>query len=247
MREQESVENEGKEEANGGGEVGGALRDAPTQNTLQPASSPAEPPAMPLSPSPPPALARAKAARQASQPLVTDTPPCPATVEVEAVLEVEARPVEVEHPVLDKTKDTDPGYTAIDPDTGERMRVRDDNGRILPGRASYVFRGGPPSGRPKNGSPKSQQMRKLENDKFGRLIREALRVRMEMKINGVKHDTTWREAMIQKMSHMAATGNLNAMKLLLEYGYGPPPQRTEISGPDGGALRVVFPQAFEGV
>jgi len=178
--------------------------------------------------------------------------PGPAVV-VEAVLEVDAEPVDYkkQRTVSDKSKDNDPRFSAINPATGLRIRTRDDKGKILPGDASYVVRGvapgTPPPGRPKHGSDKSKQLRKQEAERFSRRIRESMRKQMIIKVNGKEQQMTWQEAMIQQMSATAASGNLTAMKMLLEYGYGPPPQRTEISGPDGGALRVVFPQQFEGV
>ena len=170
---------------------------------------------------------------------------------LQSTVAMKGKPPVADHPCKDKAKDTDPRYSIQDAITGQWTRYRDDKGRCLPGKREIMMgkaalRPGP--GRPKPDSARGKQLRKIESEKFGRLIREVLRERTMVQFSrGEKVEMTWRAAMIHRLSAMAAEGNLPAMKMLLEYGYGPPPQRTEISGPDGSALRVTFPQAFEGV
>lgn len=48
-----------------------------------------------------------------------------------------------------------------------------------------------------------------------------------------------REECITRLSAMARTGNLDAMKLLLAYAYGKPVERRELTGADGAPVKFI--------
>lgn len=62
-------------------------------------------------------------------------------------------------------------------------------------------------------------------------------------------DQAWpveeREATIRYHALQAARGDRHAFKLLMAYAYGTPVQRSEISGPDGGAIPVSIEAALD--
>lgn len=90
------------------------------------------------------------------------------------------------------------------------MQERDKNGRFVKGNG-----GGP--GRPK----------REREDRF-----------MEITLSAVTYKD-WRE-IVKKAVQQAGRGNPQARKFLADYLLGPPPQRHEVSGPDGGALLIEY-------
>ncbi len=49
----------------------------------------------------------------------------------------------------------------------------------------------------------------------------------------------WKKAVAKKLYHAAALGNIHAIRALMDRMDGLPKQKTELSGPDGGAIPIL--------
>jgi len=104
---------------------------------------------------------------------------------------------------------------------------RDQKGRFVPG----------VSGNPRGGTPGKRQ---FVTEVFQEIAIEKIKITIEGKQRSMERI----KVLALKLFAQGTEGSAPASRLFLEYGFGLPLQRHEITGADGGALQILMPEGF---